>query len=213
MDMFYTLKNRWQADRQSTPFLICAALVILLGGCATAPHDNSAADLPSQFRKVDAQLAKGERASAIEGLARIAGEHPTLTAPWLKTATIWFEAGNYPSAIVAATEVLKRDPQNEDARSLLVVAGLRVAAGAVTGLRRSSIVSSGVRTEAETLTNSLRGILGEKVLVPSPAAETRPPAQSGRARTRQPATSGGSAASAGGQADAANSNDPFKALK
>jgi hypothetical protein len=136
--------------------------------------------------------------------------------PWLKMANVWFEAGNYPSAILAANEVLHRDAGNQEAKSLLGVSGLRVAAGAVSGLRSPSSVNSSARVEAENLTNSLRTALGEMVLVP--AAEGGPATRNKPASNQRP--NSGTSASAGRAAKAApksspdaGGGDPFKSLK
>lgn len=218
------------ARRFSKPYFVslCVCLTVL-AGCAS-PLTNSANDkasLESSLAAAETELAKGKREQAVALLTEAAQANPTSTVPWLKIANVWFEAGNYPSSILAANEVLQRDPASQEAKSLLVVAGLRVAAGAVSGLRPSGNIGVNVRTDAENLTNSLRDVLGEKVLVPGQSVEMKPvvaprPKSHARPRSRavvnQPvAPSGGANAASRATTSAASarsaSTDPFKALK
>ncbi|WP_147375755.1 hypothetical protein [Noviherbaspirillum cavernae] len=135
--------------------------------------------------------------------------------PWLKIANIWFDAANYPSSILAANEVLQREPANQEAKSLLVVAGLRVAAGAVGGLRSPNAVNPSARLEAENLTNSLRNVLGEKALVPAVVPETKQPAPPVRSRPLRAKASIAPVpnAAATNVNSSKGSADPFKSLK
>lgn len=197
----------------------------LLGGCATQPAESSRATptLDAFARDADAELAKGNRDQAVAVLTQSARSYPTSAAPWLKIANIWFDAANYPSAILAANEALQRDAASQEAKSLLVVGGLRVAAGAVAGLRPTPGVGSNVRSEAETLTNSLRAAIGETTLVPALPSETRaaPVPKRSRARPVRPLVKRkevtGSSANVNvnttSRGTAGTSNDPFKSLK
>ncbi len=216
MDNFKT--NELALRQRGRLLELIAALTLsvsILGGCAVnAPAGNGAQfNLEAVTSEVDAELAKGRRENAIALLNDAAKEHPTSVIPWLKMANIWFEAENYPSTILAATEVLQRDAANQEAKSLLVVAGLRVSAGAVAGLRPSGPAGTSTRVEAEKLTNSLREALGETVLVPTPAvAESRSAPRASRSRARLRAAvrvreSESANASAGAM------SDPFKSLK
>lgn len=191
-------------------FAIPILCLLLVGGCATTTNPERAqAQLESLTKEADAELAKGQRDKAVALLNQAAKEHPTSMVPWLKMANISFEDGNYPATIQAANEVLQRDAANQEAKSLLVVAGLRVAANSVAGLRSPNSVNSNVRAEAENLTNSLRAVLGEKVLVPAPAADGRPGAHAAQ-RKSKPAAAQRASAQAN---NSAGSADPFKSLK
>ncbi|HZW14403.1 MAG TPA: tetratricopeptide repeat protein [Noviherbaspirillum sp.] len=172
------------------------------------------------LKDADSELAAGQHEKAINVLSYAAKEHPTSALPWMKMANIWFEKGNYPSAILAASEVLQRDAGNQEAKSLLVVAGLRVAAGAVTELRPTGSVNAATRAEAENLTNSLRGALGEKVLVP--AGEGKSGNAVARAKSRStpmarpsvtPEVPAPVVTAVKQAAPSSASPDPFKALK
>ncbi len=150
----------------------CCALAfsaLLLSGCAAISlHSTHAYGGPETLiDQAESALEKGRQEHAIALLNQAARENPTSTAPWLRIANIWFDEGNYASTILAANEVLARDPGNHEAKSLLVVSGLRVAASAVHGLVPRGPVNPGARQEAENLTKSLRLALGEPVLVPA----------------------------------------------
>lgn len=157
---------------------IAAFGMLLLSGCATtatvgADGQPSIEPLMSQ---AESELAKGRRDQAVALLNQAAKESPTNVAPWLKMANIWFDDANYPSSILAANEVLARDDSNQEAKSLLVVSGLRIAAKAVQGLVPHNPVNPNARQEAENLTKSLRLALGEKVLVPADPDKQAAPA-------------------------------------
>jgi tetratricopeptide (TPR) repeat protein len=197
----------------------------LIAGCATTSKPTEAeqrASLDTLIKQADGELANGRSEQSIALLNQAAKENPTSMVPWLRMSNIWFNAGNYPSAILTANEVLKRDAGNQEAKSILVVAGLRVAAGAITGLVQRNEVNFNAHKEAENLTQALRSALGEKVLVPAPAAEQSPaPSQhhyaKHTARKTYPTHSATPVASNAPAATASNSSgsepDPFKSLK
>ncbi|HJV85030.1 MAG TPA: tetratricopeptide repeat protein [Noviherbaspirillum sp.] len=190
--------------------LVCLSL---LSGCATTGADDAPkANVDILYKDADAALAAGQTDKAIGLWNQAARENPTSAVPWMKMANAWFEQNNYPSAIVAANEAMQRDESNQDVKSVLVVAGLRVAAKAVAGLRPNGAVNMNARAEAEKLTNSLREVLGEKVLVPPATADARPtPAARIRLHSR---AHGASKTSKSHQSESSNgSADPFKSLK
>lgn len=200
----------------------------ILAGCSSPPKVASKPQvtLESLMKEADAELIMGKREQAVAVLNRAAQENPTSMEPWLKIANIWFIAANYPSSILAANEVIKRDTKNQEARSILVVAGLRVAADAVTGLLLKNPETHSARTEAENLTKTLRVALGENILVPptttnavatpTPVAAPAPKTRKYIPRTYTPVvhsaapveTSNNSVSSSG-----SGGSDPFKSLK
>jgi tetratricopeptide (TPR) repeat protein len=131
------------------------AAALVLGACATSPMERQSL-LDSMLSQADDEVAKGRRDAALELLNRAAKESPASPAPWLKIANIWFDEGNYASSILAANEVLQREPASQEAKSLLVVAGLRVAAKNARGLASVNAINSNARNEAESLTKSLK---------------------------------------------------------
>ncbi|WP_164932011.1 tetratricopeptide repeat protein [Janthinobacterium sp. 17J80-10] len=163
---------------------IAAFSLSLLSGCATTASvgADGQPSIEPLMGQAESELAKGRRDQAIALLNQAAKESPTNVAPWLRMANIWFDDANYPSSILAANEALARDDSNQEAKSLLVVSGLRIAAKAVQGLVPHNPVNPNARQEAENLTKSLRLALGEKVLVP--AESDKPAAQAPRARKK-----------------------------
>jgi hypothetical protein len=182
---------------------------VLMSGCATSSRTEALAPAPSYetlIKDADVALSRGQREKSVALLTQAAHQQPTNMQPWLKIANTWFEAGNYPAAILAANEVLQRDAANAEAKGLLVVAGLRVAAGAVGELRPNGPLAPNARQEAEDLTKSLRALLGEQVLVPPVAAEQKPARLKSRPR---PASS----STAPAQARAAPKNQALQSPK
>lgn len=195
--------------------VMAIAVTLIMSGCA-APGQGlgyAQGNLDSLIASADTEVENGRTAEAIALLDQAAKEHPTSMVPWLRMADIWFEAGNYPSSIMAANEVLQRDADNQDAKSLLVVAGLRVAASAVSGLRPNGAVGTATRVEAEDLTNSLRGMLGEKILVPAPTAATSGRRYVPRRQTAAVAVPERAASPEPARSPRAAALDPFRSLK
>lgn len=192
---------------------VVALCFAFLSGCATTGADANATknDIEILLKEAEAEINAGQQDKAMALLNNAAKQNPTNTLPWIKIANIWFEKGNYPSSILAANEALQRDVSNQEAKSLLVVAGLRVAAGAVSGLRPSGAVNMSTRIEAENLTNSLRGALGEKILVPP--TEGKSANSSSRFKPKLKTASVPTAVATQKPNLGADSSDPFKSLK
>jgi hypothetical protein len=143
-----------------------------------------------------------------------AKNYPTSKEPWLKLAEDYFEAANYGQAILAAQEVVQRDPADSLAAGVLAVSGLRVSAAALSTLReQQTTLNGGTRTEAEGLARTLRELLGEPVLVPRPAAAPTATAPT----TPRPRSPRSAAAPVPGAASApakpSTADNPFNVLK
>lgn len=102
----------------------------------------------------------------MELLSASARANPASAMPWVKMAQVHFDADNYPSAIEAADEAMKRDPSRRDAKALAVVASLRVAVRALSDMSSDTSLRGNTRSEAERLARSLRETLGQDELVP-----------------------------------------------
>jgi tetratricopeptide (TPR) repeat protein len=196
--------------------LLCLSL---LAGCATTyvPEGDTErvkAAIELLNKDADAELANGNREKAVTLLTQAAKQDSANVDPWLKIADIRFAAGDYPASVLAANEVLQRDAVNQKAKSILVVAGLRIAAGAVNGLKQTGAIATSERVQAQNLTNALRDILGEKVLVPAmaPVAEEKPAARPQRRAARAHHAVISSAPAKTTTANTASA-DPFKSLK
>lgn len=169
-------KIQWSECRK--PVLVVMACLLMTACASTKKVDpaEQRSSLDSLIKQADTEAAIGKNEQSIAILNQAAKENPTSMLPWLRMANLWFNTANYPSAILSANEVLLRESENQEAKSILVVAGLRVAAGAITGLVPQNPVTPGARAEAESLTKALRAALGEKVLVPSQAGDAPAPA-------------------------------------
>ena len=155
-------------------------LLAFLTGCALTSSPRSDVGLDKMMEEATAALSSGQRDKSLALLEEAAKANPTSAKPWLKIAQTHFDAGNYPAAILAADEVTKREPSNQSAKSIAVVAGLRVAVRALGDMRSDSGLRGTTRTEAERLAKSMRETLGEDLLVPAdakPAVVTHEPSK------------------------------------
>jgi len=143
------------------------ALLAFLTGCALSSSPRSDIGLDKMMEEATVALSSGQRDKSLALLDEAAKANPTSAKPWLKMAQTHFDAGNYPAAILAADEVTKREPSNQSAKSIAVVAGLRVAVRALGDMRSDSGLRGTTRTEAERLAKSMRETLGEDILVPA----------------------------------------------
>lgn len=117
----------------------------------------------------------GGREQARDAYRQAAKAYPTSKLPWSKLGESYFEAKDYGNAILAAQEVLEREPTDRAALGVLAVSGLRVSSHALFNLRSEGASANGsIRTEAEALAATLRGVLGESVLFPQQAQVVKP---------------------------------------
>lgn len=148
----------------------------LMAGCAT--QSNNTASTPEAFDKAladaDAASAKGDdQDHAIALYQQLAQQNPTREEPWSRIAQIQFTQGHYGQAIVAAQEALQRDQSDRRAKSVLAVAGLRVATQSLGELRQDASLAGDAKSDAQTLAKQLRDTLGEATLFP-PEVDAKP---------------------------------------
>lgn len=161
---------------------LCAALACAatLSACSTAPIAVPAppqmADLLS---KASTAAGSGQKEQAVTIWKQAAAAFPADKTPWASIAQTRYEAGQYGEAILAAQEVLLRDPNDKVANSIIAISGLRLSTRALGDLSRQNNLSGPLRTESQDLAKLLRESLGETVLVP-PVAQ---PARTARATT------------------------------
>jgi tetratricopeptide (TPR) repeat protein len=147
-----------------------------MAGCAT--QGNNTASTPEAFDKAladaDAASAKGDdQDHAIALYQQLAQQNPTREEPWSRIAQIQFTQGHYGQAIVAAQEALQRDQSDRRAKSVLAVAGLRVATQSLGELRQDASLAGDAKSDAQTLAKQLRDTLGEATLFP-PEVDAKP---------------------------------------
>ena len=212
---------RWNA------WVLAAGL--LFTGCATTPTPPTAAapavqSLAQYMQEASQAAGEGSKQRSRELYYTAAKTYPASKEPWLKLAEDFFESSNYGQAILAAQEVIQRDPDDSLATSVLAVSGLRVSAAALSTLRKQqTTLNGGTRTEAENLARVLRELLGEPVLVPRPAAAASSPAPVVKPKrpARAPATAAGATPASPSAASApapsaqktATPDNPFNVLK
>jgi tetratricopeptide (TPR) repeat protein len=200
-------------------------LVLALAGCASSPKEAAdAKPLASQTEPLTELLARAQSVEKLDGgreRARLlyrdaAKAYPTDKRPWLRLAQSYFDLNDYGNAVLAAQEVVQRDPADTVAHGLLAVSGLRVSTAALSALRSQNNLNTSTRSEAEDMARNLRTLLGEPVLVPNPAEvatpapAVRPPVRRAPAAVRPAAPPAPSAPAAATRAPAAN---PFGALQ
>lgn len=148
-------------------------LAQVMTGCAGTGGPGQTSTLGQDLMKEAQQaVSSGARLRAQNLLEEATRSNPTDKQPWIKLAQLHFEQGQYAQAITAGQEVLARDRTNLDARSIVLVSSLRIAAKSLEELSASNQLAGDTRTEARKVTHLLRETLGETVLVPAnkPAA-------------------------------------------
>lgn len=140
----------------------------------------------SLVSSADQSMVAGDQEKALSLLDATSKAHPTSSKPWLKKARIYFDAGNYPSAILAAEEALQRDPASDEAGSIALVSSLRIAVKYVSDLRAQAGLTGDARPDGERLAAKLRETLNESVLIPPDKQQrpTRPASQALRPAAR-----------------------------
>ena len=199
----------------SLDLLRCATVSVLLTGlvaCSSAPKTeaDTAKALPTTTEPLAEFMSRAQAAEALEGgrergrlIYRDAAKaYPTDKRPWLRLAQSYFDAADYGNAVLAAQEVVQRDPADGVAQGLLAVSGLRISTTALSALRNQNSLNTSTRSEAEDMARNLRSILGEAVLVPKPedaasaAVKAQPPKAVRRPVVRRGAPAAAAAAPA-----------------
>ncbi|WP_255516273.1 tetratricopeptide repeat protein [Luteimonas suaedae] len=158
-------------------------------------------------------MSTGRVDAALVAFADAAKADPTRKEPWVRSAQLQFDKSNYARAIVAAEEVLQRDPDDMVADGILTVSGFRIANHSLQRLQgRGALASETARREAETLAGTLKATMGDDILAPEEpqkaTAARRPVRRAPAPAAQAPARPAASSASneSGGQSGA----DPFK---
>lgn len=151
--------------------------LLLVSSCADI-NFRSRTNLPSPTLSLllheDPSLLNEQHRTSFQRNQEMARSSPNDKIPWAAIARIYFKNGHYGKAIVYAGEVLRRDPYDVEARSIVAVSGLRVSSAAIEGLRRDQLKNTGGVTEERALTDLLRSTLSTEVLVPEGRATKKP---------------------------------------
>jgi len=192
--------------------LIALLLLAMLGGCATTKGVKGAAEYGNLMSQAESSVTAGRVDAALISFNDAAKADPTRKEPWVRTAQLQFDKGNYAHAIIAAEEVLQRDPDDLVADGILTVGGFRIANTSLKRLQgRGALSSETARREAETLADTLKATMGDEILAadePKQAEKPRAP----RRRAAAPRTPAAPKAPAAPEAPSAPapSADPFK---
>ncbi|WP_144155490.1 tetratricopeptide repeat protein [Paraburkholderia sp. BCC1885] len=184
----------------------------VIAGCAT--QGNNVATTPEAFNKsladADTVAKAGDQDKAMGLYQQLAKTDPTREEPWSRMAQIQFTQGHYGQAIVDAQEALQRDQTDRQAKSVLAVAGLRVATQSLGELRQDASLAGDAKTDAQALAKELRDTLGEATLFP-PDDSDKPVVKKKYVRraVRKPAAD---AASSSAAANTAAANAPAPAV-
>lgn len=199
----------------------------VIAGCA-APNTPPSADVFNKsLADADAVAKSGDQERALGLYQALAKSDPTREEPWSRIAQIQFAQNHYGQAIVAAQEALQRDQTDRQAKSVLAVAGLRIATQSLGELRQDASLAGDAKSDAQALAKQLRDTLGESALFPPDQTRTitkkkggrtyvhrnkasvTPPAESAAAATPPANTSATSAATTPPK----SGGDPFSALR
>jgi Tfp pilus assembly protein PilF len=150
--------------QRSTAAVIVAAMLAGVSGSALADKKWRTRDYAPQMQKAEGYVRAGKVEDALISFDSAAQADPTRKEPWVRSAQLHFDAGHYGRAIVAAEEVLRRDPADKVADSVLTVSGLRVAAQSLQRLQANGgLHVPTARKEAEVLARTMRSTMGTAV--------------------------------------------------
>ena len=189
-------------------------LLSLLGGCATT-SSQAPPDYASLMSQAESAIAADQFDHALTALSDASRADPTRKEPWVRIAQLRFDRTHYAHAIVAAEEVLQRDPDDLVADGILTVSGFRIATGSLQRLQgRGVLASATARQEAELLAGTLRDTMGEGIFAEEPEpAPRRRAAPARRAQASAPAKPAAPAAPAQTpSSDRPASSNPFERI-
>lgn len=156
--------------------MLAAFLLVGLVGCASTPSKSRATSFETTMEIAEVQVATAGSDAAIKAFEDAAKLDPTRKEPWVRIAQLQFDQNQYARAIVAAEEVLQRDPDDLVADGVITVAGFRVANQSLERLEgRGALSSETAQKEAKTLAAMLRSTMGQAILEPEkPKPRARP---------------------------------------
>ncbi|GHA82263.1 hypothetical protein [Cognatilysobacter bugurensis] len=202
----------------ASPFSVLVRLVVVatlafgLADPASAARKKRAPSYEQLMESAEAEISAGRIETGLANFNSAAMADPTRKEPWVRSAQLQFDAGNYGRAIVAAEEVLKRDPADLVADSVVTVSGLRVAAESLKRLQGGgAIASESARREAEQLRATMISTMGNEFVTGVPAQKEKPKAKpKPRAKPRARSTAAAAPAAAPAPTPAAPASAPVR---
>lgn len=196
---------------RGTCLLVAVTVTLIVTGCASAPKKGAGVSFEAAMNNAEAKVTSGNQDAAISAFEDVARVAPTRKEPWVRITQLQFDRGQYARAIVAAEEVLQRDPSDLVADGVITVAGLRVASQSLSKLQgRGVLVSESAKQEARALEKSLKSIAEKDG--PSVAEKTRPVKRAVTRKSGSTAESAAPAKSAAPQQGGKSKADPFRNL-
>ncbi|AOJ85671.1 MULTISPECIES: M48 family metallopeptidase [Burkholderia] len=192
----------------------------VIAGCASQPPAPTAEVFNKSLADADAVAKSGDQDKALGLYQQLAKSDPTREEPWSRIAQIQFAQNHYGQAIVAAQEALQRDATDRQAKSVLAVAGLRIATQSLGELRQDASLAGDAKSDAQALAKQLRDTLGESALFPPEQRTTK--ARTARRVIHRPKAGAAPATEAAAAATTAptpaaapqkGGADPFSALR
>ncbi|KUY72763.1 MULTISPECIES: tetratricopeptide repeat protein [Burkholderia] len=192
----------------------------VIAGCASQPPAPTAEVFNKSLADADAVAKSGDQDKALGLYQQLAKSDPTREEPWSRIAQIQFAQNHYGQAIVAAQEALQRDATDRQAKSVLAVAGLRIATQSLGELRQDASLAGDAKSDAQALAKQLRDTLGESALFPPEQRATK--ARTARRVIHRPKAGAAPATEAAAAATTAptpaaapqkGGADPFSALR
>ncbi|MDN5781620.1 MAG: hypothetical protein L0H23_06290, partial [Luteimonas sp.] len=174
----------------------------------------SASQYGGLMSQAESAVTAGRVDDALVTFADAGKADPTRKDPWVRTAQLQFDKANYARAIIAAEEVLQRDPDDLVADGILTVSGFRIANISLQRLQgRGALSSETARREAETLAATLKKTMGDDILAPDEPERTARKSRPVRKRAAAPVRAAERPTPAPASEPSGNtapSSDPFK---
>lgn len=149
---------------KSHRWVLPVSIAMLMAACSGfgGGKKEKVPDYQVSLENAEASVAAGGIDAALVAFHQAAHVDPTKKDAWVRIAQLEFDRSNYPSAIIAAQEVLKRDPSDLIADSVLTVSGFRMAQESLRRLQAGgAIESAGAQNEARILMDALRSSIGK----------------------------------------------------
>lgn len=155
--------------------ILAIALIGGLAACASAPRKADGTGFETIMGRAEAQVVEAGVDAAMVSFEEATRVEPTRKEPWVRIAQLQFDQEHYARAIVAAEEVLQRDPEDLVADGVMTVASLRIASQSLSRLEgKGALSSETARKEAQALVDTLRSTMGPAILqAPKPKASAR----------------------------------------
>lgn len=152
-------------DTRGLGRVLCMALLAIAGsGCATM-SERGAPDYAHSMAAAESAVQGDDASVAIQAYHRAAQASPDQSLPWLEIAQLEAEAGDWPQAVAASREVLRRDPDDSVARDIYVRGSLQLAVDALQYLPvNPADIDSPAHEMAAELLERLVGTLGDEAI-------------------------------------------------